>query len=288
MTTSNVMLRALAAHGMVRVLAIDATNVATEVVQRHSLKALSAKLASELVVANLLMGAFIKGEERVSLQLQAETPRCAFMGEVDAEGGVRGRFLPEQIGRHNEIDGLMFTIKHNAEREMYRGITPVKHKTIEQALRDHLLNSDQVHAVVRIDVEMASPGVMKRVQGLLIERLPEDKERLSLPQADFDARFGVLQQVESLAPLLETLADGQISDSPVEILEVRPLTFRCRCSRDKVVAAIFSLNVETLQAMKDEDKGAEVTCDYCNTTYRLTEQDLGDMIQAKAEQSADA
>ena len=39
-------------------------------------------------------------------------------------------------------------------------------------------------------------------------------------------------------------------------------------------AALVTLGKDELKAMKDEDHGAEITCQFCGKTYNFTEDDL--------------
>ena len=54
--------------------------------------------------------------------------------------------------------------------------------------------------------------------------------------------------------------------------------FNCDCSRERFEAALVTLGKEELKAMKDEDHGAEITCQFCGKTYNFTENDLEGLI----------
>ncbi len=46
--------------------------------------------------------------------------------------------------------------------------------------------------------------------------------------------------------------------------------------------ALASLPAKDLQEMKDEDHGAEITCQFCQTTYHFDENDLEELIRDKS------
>ena len=73
----------------VRFLAVDVTPLVPAMRAAHHLGLEAACLAAEGLVATALLGGQIKGDERLTLQLQGESPQCAFVGEVDATGAVR-------------------------------------------------------------------------------------------------------------------------------------------------------------------------------------------------------
>ncbi|CAG5957313.1 heat shock protein 3HSP33 homolog [Streptococcus pneumoniae] len=46
--------------------------------------------------------------------------------------------------------------------------------------------------------------------------------------------------------------------------------------------ALASLPSSDLQEMKEEDHGAEITCQFCQTTYNFDEKDLEELIRDKS------
>ena len=45
-----------------------------------------------------------------------------------------------------------------------------------------------------------------------------------------------------------------------------------------VIAHVNVLKMAELQAMKDEDHGAEIVCQFCQTKYEFSEADLEELI----------
>lgn len=250
-----------------RVLAVDASEAAAETARRHGLELGAATRAAELVVANLLLAAWIKGEERSTLQVAGEG--WSFYGEIDAEGRLRARLQPASlILPRPAFDGTMLVLKYDAVRELYRGTTTFRQATVEGALQRHLAQSDQVEVglCVRVDERGAS--------GLLVERLPDSVGFVSL---DDVAWASLRLRVPQVHPQ-DVLTAGHLADLPVEWLEERPIVWRCRCSDDAVRTMLMSLGDETLRELVEEDHGAEVTCHFCNTVRRFGESELRSML----------
>lgn len=271
--------RGLTADGAVRFLAVEAKKLVAHTASAHDLSGDAARTAGEATIAALLMSAWIKGEERITLQIQAERPRFAYMGEADAEGNIRVRMTPGRIRARAErrIDGLLMAIKADARRELYRGMTPLEGQTIERALVEHLSSSDQVDTLLRIQVKIDDEGKVRSAGGLLVERLPDHPEQPSITPEDFQAAFGGIPE-QDIGELHTALAFGQVQGQPIELLENRVLTWRCRCSDAKVRSMLRSLGATELAGIRDELGQAEVTCHFCNERRVVDSDGLNQII----------
>ena len=64
----------------------------------------------------------------------------------------------------------------------------------------------------------------------------------------------------------------------VEITDRQDLFFTCDCSREKMINALSTIGKQELQSMIDEDHGCEITCQFCNTKYQFSEEELQNLI----------
>ncbi len=257
--------------GGVRFLAVDATHAAAELCLRHGLSGHAAQVASEGLVAAQLMSAYIKGEERITLQVQMERPRFALIVDVNADGSTRGRFTPAVIPRSKPLQGAIMVIKHDVQRELYRGVAPVEDTDFQGALQAYLVHSQQADGVVRIIAERGEDGGITAARGLLVERLPDQDPTI------FRDLFGDLAEAP-LGPTLAGVLGGDLWGFPVEVLETRPLRFACPCSRERSVGILLGLGFEELRGMLDEQGEAELTCNFCMETYRFDGEELQGMV----------
>lgn len=270
--------RATAADGVVRIVAVDVLAAALETQERHSLGSGSARLGADAVVAAALMSAHIKGDERMALQIQGEKPRLSVFAEVDADGRVRARITPPTVrtGPDGEINGVLVAAKSNARKEMYRGATEVAEANLESALREHLGASAQLDSVLRIRTVLGSDGTITSARGVLVEKLPGH----GLDAEEMRA-ISVLEVLKDRTTdeIFEALDAGKLLTEPLEILEWRAVRWTCHCSREKVTGALVSLGAQEVHAMADEDDGAEVSCHFCNETYRFTADELRALVR---------
>ncbi|CAD0136396.1 protein of unknown function [Streptococcus thermophilus] len=64
----------------------------------------------------------------------------------------------------------------------------------------------------------------------------------------------------------------------LQVLAEEEIGFNCDCLPERFEATLVILGKEELKAMKDEDHGAEITCQFCGKTYNFTENDLEGLI----------
>ena len=64
-----------------------------------------------------------------------------------------------------------------------------------------------------------------------------------------------------------------------EILGEKEVKFECNCSFDRAVSLIASLGKTEVASMLAEDKGAKMTCGFCNEIYTLSDDDLRKILE---------
>jgi molecular chaperone Hsp33 len=99
-----------------------------------------------------------------------------------------------------------------------------------------------------------------------------------------DALSHSLQDVEPAAPgnahALARALTERLSLGPPRLLhEVRP-RFACRCSRERVLAALATLPAAELRSMASQDNGARTACDFCGARFEISAQELLGLLPA--------
>ncbi len=278
---SDRLIRGLGCGSAVRFLCCEATAAVAEAAACHQLSPAATALIGEAMVGALLMSATIKGEERITVQLQVERPPMSVICDVTAEGGIRARISPTTLPAGTaRITGMMLVIKHSARKEMYRGVTEISDETITAALARHLERSSQVGARLLTAVHLDDSGQITQAAGLLIERMPPSPGLPSLDEATFTTQLDAADADAALAEV----AGGHLLGEPLLVAEERPVRWQCRCSQERVESMLMGLGVDELEEMLAKDGGAEVTCHFCSTCYTIAAPRLSEMIVAEKAQ----
>ena len=71
-------------------------------------------------------------------------------------------------------------------------------------------------------------------------------------------------------------------DLDVDYKESLPVEFKCRCSRERILDALASLDAHSLEEMS-HDEITEAHCQFCNTTNKITADEIKELLKNKQE-----
>lgn len=280
-----------AADGTIRCMAAVTTNLVAEAARRHDLWPTVAAALGRTLTGTLLLGSSLKELDRLTVQIVSDGPIGGITTEVNALGQVRGYVRnPEAHAHYNEKgkfdvkavvgEGMFYVTRESGYdvglyRDPYRGSVPLVSGEIAEDFAFYLTKSEQIPSAVMLGVHL-QPNVpyVTAAGGLMIQMMPgADEKTISaieatvsqMPQATIMIRDGA-RPVDLLRAAL-----GGIQ---LELLDEKPVNFACSCSYERAISLISSIDPKELELMLHEDKGAVMTCHFCNETYRLGEAEL--------------
>lgn len=290
------LLRALAWEGKVRVYAVQTTAVVELLRQKHQASPIAIAALGRTISVALMIGAMLKGEERVTLQVKGNGPLGQIFVDANALGEVRGYVdnptIELPLNRKGKLDvaaavgteGFIYVIKDLGMKEPYRGSTPIISGELGDDFTYYFAKSEQTPSAVALGVLVNIDETVRASGGFIIQLLP------GLTDLEITEIETQLSQLKPISTLLdEGMNLEQILTSivgPVHILDQLPVAFRCRCSQKRVEQTLISLGTSELSAILQEDGEAEVVCHFCNEAYVFKENDLKELmesIQARGE-----
>ena len=274
----------------VRIYALSTTNLVREAAQKHGCSHLASAALGRAMSGALLLAAMMKDGERISLRLKGGGP----LGEVvaDAEGGsVRGyvenpdAFLP--LKEDGKLDvgggvgqGNIIVTRYLQNAEPFTGYCELADGEIASDLTKYLYVSEQTPSSVALGVLVDKDGQVTAAGGFFIQAMPGcADEVLAKLEENVSLTPYVTQLLEigyTPAKMIEILGRGL----DVDIKESLPLQFKCRCSRDRILAALGALDKKSLTELA-QDEVTEAHCQFCNTTYSFTQQEMQKLLTAK-------
>lgn len=284
---SDRIIRAITSDGLVQAAAICSRDLTERARQIHkTLPVATAALGRALSGASL-MGNALKGRgASLTLQIKGGGPLGTVLAVSDPEGNVRGYVTNPQVdlplradgkldvGRAVGSEGTITVIKDLHMKEPYVGTVDLLGGEIAEDIAGYFVESEQIPTACALGVLVDRDQSVKSAGGYLIQLMPGAGE-------DTIARVeGGVMAAGNVSAMLERDPDPEhmlrtvLSDFEVKILESDPVEYRCACSRERVERALISLGKGELESMLREQGGCELTCQFCDSVYRFTAQDL--------------
>jgi molecular chaperone Hsp33 len=279
--------------GAARVVAVTTTGVAREAARRHEASAAAAVALARGLTAGLLLATLTKDDERVTLQVLGDGPFGGLTVDATAAGTARAYVknpavrlplppasrpdlrlsLAAGIGR----SGLVNVIRDLGLRENFNGQTALVSGEIDEDVEQYLIASEQIDSALGCEAALGSDGDVAASAGLLVQALPGSEGASGVGSARARLRDGALLRALA-AGAIEAEQLIQMALGPeigaLEVLDVRPVSFRCPCSRGRAGSSLALLGQAELSDMILEDGRAEVICNFCRARYEFTEAEL--------------
>lgn len=282
------LLRATAMDGKVRAFAVRTTQTVEELRMRHVLSPTATAALGRTISVGAMMGAMLKGNERLTLQIKGGGPIGQIVVDANALGEVRGYVdHPDVDPPLNDLgkmdvaaavgtEGFIYVIKDLGLREPYRGSTPIVSGEIGDDFTFYFANSEQTPSAVAVGVLVEKDHSVLASGGLIIQVMPgmsdEEASELEFRLATMKPVSRQLEQGVTLEGLLTQVLED------VRILDQMPVRFQCKCSRDRVKQTLISLGQEELQSLIDEGQPAEIVCHFCNEPYEFDADQIRELI----------
>lgn len=271
----------------VRIYALCTTNLVQEAAIRHHTSHLASAALGRAMNGALLLAATMKDNERIALRLKGDGP----IGEVvaDAEGThVRGYvgdpdvFLPLKNGKLDVGGaigaGNIIVTRYLQNAEPFTGYAELVDGEIASDLTNYLYTSEQTPSSVALGVLVNKEGQVIASGGYFIQAMPGcAEETLSQLEENISLTPYVTQLLElgyTPEKMIETIARGL----DVTIQESIELSYKCRCSREKILGALATLGQEDISAMS-QDEETEVHCQFCNETYKFSGEEIARLLK---------
>ena len=271
----------------VRIYALCTINLVQEAATRHHTSHLASAALGRAMNGALLLAATMKDNERIALRLKGDGP----IGEVvaDAEGThVRGYvgdpdvFLPLKNGKLDVGGaigaGNIIVTRYLQNAEPFTGYAELVDGEIASDLTNYLYTSEQTPSSVALGVLVNKEGQVIASGGYFIQAMPGcAEETLAQLEENISLTPYVTQLLElgyTPEKMIETIARGL----DVTIQESIELSYKCRCSREKILGALATLGQEDISAMS-QDEETEVHCQFCNETYKFSGEEIARLLK---------
>ncbi|MEF2247598.1 MULTISPECIES: Hsp33 family molecular chaperone HslO [unclassified Paenibacillus] len=290
---NDILVRGTAWDGKIRVFAARTTKLVELLRQQHDTYPTATAAFGRTLTAGAIMGAMLKGQEKLTIQVKGDGPIGQIVVDANADGEVRGYVSHPHVqlasNDKGKLDvagavgrtGHIHVIKDLGMKEPYKGSIPIISGELGEDFTYYFAVSEQTPSAVGLGVLVDTDNSVIHSGGFIVQLLPglTDEEITRLENA-----IGTLPPVTALLDQGETpesLLRWIVGDDLV-IHDTMDITFKCLCSLERVEQTLISLGESEMQQIIEEDGKAEVVCQFCNTAYKLDRNQLENLLdQAK-------
>ncbi len=293
------LVRATAAEGLIRCMSAVTTDTVAEAARRHGTTGTVSAALGRTLTGALLLGAGQKEFDRLTVQVECSGPVRGITAETNAHGRVRGYAREPQadapLNAQGKFDvsavvgsGMLYVTYESGfdiglYREPYRGAVPLVSGEIGEDFAYYLAKSEQIPSAVMLGVLVRARETgetfVEAAGGLMIQVMPgADAGTVAAIESTVSRTPHTTALIRGGATPTDLLRTA-LGEVPFEVLEEREVGFGCTCSYERAASLVSSIDGAELESMLREDRGAALTCHFCNETYRIDEPSLAEMVE---------
>lgn len=284
---SDQLVRAISKDGLIKVSAVSSRELTERARQIHKTLPVATAALGRLLAAASMMGNAMKEEAAsLTLQIKGGGPLGTLLAVSDHEGGVRGTVGNPQVDlplrEDGKLDvgaavgsrGTLTVIRDLRMKEPYVGSVGLLWGEIAEDIALYFVESEQVPTACGLGVLVDRDQSVLAAGGYLVQLLPGAGEETAGELEASIRAAGPVTELLAKDPDPEALLRRALPGLELEVLEKRPVEYRCDCSRERMERALISLGREELREMIDEQGGAELTCRFCDNVQKFSKEEL--------------
>lgn len=283
--------RAMTADGFVKAMAISSTHLVERARNIHKTTPTATAALGRVLTAASMMGNLQKVENgALTLQVKGNGPLGTILATSDAVGNVRGyvhnpsiTLLEKYAGKLDVgaavgTDGMLTVIRDLQMKEPYIGSVALVSGEIADDVTAYFAQSEQTPTACALGVLVDTDQSVKVAGGYLIQLLPGAPEEVISRLEQGIAKAGGVTPMLSDGLTPEDILRRVMADFELEFLETTEVCYKCYCSRERVASTLITVGKKDLQEMIDEGKPITIECQFCDTKYQFTPDELQELL----------
>ena len=278
--------RAVAADKQIRAFAITSREMVETARQHHNTSPVATAALGRLLTGGAMMGVMMKGEkDMLTLMMKGDGPINGVTVTADSKGHVKGYvgnpnvLIPANYAGKLDVGaaigyGTLTVIKDMGLKEPYVSQVPLGTSEVAEDLTYYFASSEQVPSAVGLGVLMSKDNTVKQAGGFIVQLMPfADEEVINKLEERVNNISSVTEMLEKgMTP--EDILKEVMGDMDVEFTDKIEIGFVCNCGKEKIAKALAGISKKDMDEIINDGKEIEVKCDFCNTTYKFSVEEL--------------
>lgn len=273
-----------------RLIVVDLTKTMNTIGKQHDAKGYALKLMAENSIASLFLSAGLKFPGTVSFTTSFGGEITCIQSDSTPQGLIRA-MIPQSelqaIGGNEPalVPQTVKVVKLNEQgKRVHESIIEAPSVSMGQNLASYLLQSEQVRSAVGIEANFnkEDPSKLDYAAGFYIEAFPD------LEDKDINLIEVIIQNLPTFKDMtkaegfdLDELLDQLRGPYEIDIVkEIEPKAY-CPCSQERMVGTVATLPLNDLEDLEKDGEDLDVTCDFCRNKYKITLNDLREIIASR-------
>ncbi len=288
---SDYMVRATAANNEIRAFAISSRELVEKARSAHLTTPVVTAALGRMLSGAAMMGVMMKGDnDLLTLQVIGDGPLQGITVTADSKGCVKGFpnvaqvTVPDKYEGKLDVgaaigNGFLRVIRDTGLKEPYVGTVELQTGEIAEDLTYYFAQSEQTPSAVGLGVLIDTDYTVSQAGGFIIQLMPDTSDETISKLEENIKHLDSVTNMLSNGMTPEIMLDQVLYGMGLEIKERMDCSFSCDCSRERVEKSLASLKPTDLQEMIEEGKPIEVRCEFCNSTYEFSVDDLKEIIK---------
>lgn len=287
------MIRGIDKDKTFRIFAVKSTDVVEEARRNHKTTPTASAALGRTLTVGLMMGYMMKNNnDKLTVKINGGGPLGTILVTSDNKGNIKGYVdHPEvdvnrkengklDVGAAVGTNGKITVIKDIGLKDPYVGTSDIVTGEIAEDLALYFFLSEQTSSAIAAGVLVNVDESIKSAGGLIVQPLPDISDEGIKSLEEMFAKMKSVSEYFDTENDIEDIVKEIFVDFDVKITEKIPVQFKCDCSDERIEGVLVSLGKEELEKIIEEDKCAEITCNFCNKKYNYNEEELKKIVKS--------